>query len=365
MSINTVIRNKRKELELTQEQIADYLGVSAPAVNKWEKGVTYPDITLLPPLARILKIDLNTLLCFEESMTTNEITLLSKQVIDVIEKDGYESGFYMANEKIKEYPNCTELIQNVAVILEGALLMYGTKLKNKEVYEGQILSFYERAAKGDDEKVRNNALYMLVSKYILKKEYDKAQQMLDLLPDRSTLDKKQLQARLFLEQNKLTESAELLERKILLEINEVQITILSLLDVELAAGNDKKAEKLSNGLKEIVKQFDLWDYNAYIAPLQIATKRKNVSECISILRLMLETVLNPWIPQNSILYNHLQKTVNIRTEAKQTEPANLGIKMLPSMLSNLESNPDYEFLRSNKEFLKLIKEYWEKCDSLH
>lgn len=41
MPMNTVIREKRKELGLTQEQVAEYLGVSAPAVNKWEKGVSH------------------------------------------------------------------------------------------------------------------------------------------------------------------------------------------------------------------------------------------------------------------------------------------------------------------------------------
>lgn len=45
MKINQIIREKRKELSLTQEQVAELLGVSTPAVNKWEKGSTYPDIT--------------------------------------------------------------------------------------------------------------------------------------------------------------------------------------------------------------------------------------------------------------------------------------------------------------------------------
>ena len=40
MPINQVIREKRKEHGFTQEQVADYLGVSAPAVNKWESGVS-------------------------------------------------------------------------------------------------------------------------------------------------------------------------------------------------------------------------------------------------------------------------------------------------------------------------------------
>lgn len=38
MKINQIIREKRKALSLTQEQMAELLGVSAPAVNKWEKG---------------------------------------------------------------------------------------------------------------------------------------------------------------------------------------------------------------------------------------------------------------------------------------------------------------------------------------
>ena len=54
MKINEIIRSKRLEQGLTQEQVASYLGVSAPAVNKWERAVSYPDITLLPPLARLL-----------------------------------------------------------------------------------------------------------------------------------------------------------------------------------------------------------------------------------------------------------------------------------------------------------------------
>lgn len=38
MKINEIIHQRRIEKQLTQEQMADLLGVSAPAVNKWEKG---------------------------------------------------------------------------------------------------------------------------------------------------------------------------------------------------------------------------------------------------------------------------------------------------------------------------------------
>ena len=64
MRIGEQIKNYRKTEGLTQEQVANYLGVSTPAVNKWEKGNTYPDISLLPALARLLKIDMNELFSF-------------------------------------------------------------------------------------------------------------------------------------------------------------------------------------------------------------------------------------------------------------------------------------------------------------
>ena len=57
MRIGEQIKNYRKTAGLTQEQVANYLGVSTPAVNKWENGNTYPDISLLPALARLLKIE--------------------------------------------------------------------------------------------------------------------------------------------------------------------------------------------------------------------------------------------------------------------------------------------------------------------
>lgn len=40
LKMNEIIKKRRKEMELTQEQVANYLGVTTPAVNKWERGVS-------------------------------------------------------------------------------------------------------------------------------------------------------------------------------------------------------------------------------------------------------------------------------------------------------------------------------------
>ena len=51
INIARTIINKRKEKGLTQDELANYIGVSKAAVSKWEIGQSYPDITLLPQLA--------------------------------------------------------------------------------------------------------------------------------------------------------------------------------------------------------------------------------------------------------------------------------------------------------------------------
>lgn len=54
LPIGSIIQMLRKQNQLTQLQLAQAIGVSAPAVSKWESGGSYPDITLLMPLARAL-----------------------------------------------------------------------------------------------------------------------------------------------------------------------------------------------------------------------------------------------------------------------------------------------------------------------
>ena len=56
----------RRAKGLTQGQLAEAVGVSPPAVSKWETDKSCPDIALLCPLARALGTDVDTLLQFEE-----------------------------------------------------------------------------------------------------------------------------------------------------------------------------------------------------------------------------------------------------------------------------------------------------------
>jgi len=59
------IKTLRKRKHLTQEQFAERIGVSSQAVSKWETGVCYPDISLLPVIAQFFDITIDELLGFD------------------------------------------------------------------------------------------------------------------------------------------------------------------------------------------------------------------------------------------------------------------------------------------------------------
>lgn len=67
------IRRLRQESSLTQEQLAEAVGVSPQAVSRWETGISFPDITLLPVLANLFNATTDTLLGVDIAQKQQEI----------------------------------------------------------------------------------------------------------------------------------------------------------------------------------------------------------------------------------------------------------------------------------------------------
>ena len=62
LNIGSIIRDRRRAMDLTQEQLAEGLGVTCQSVSRWENGLTYPDIEFLPVLADLFGISLDELM---------------------------------------------------------------------------------------------------------------------------------------------------------------------------------------------------------------------------------------------------------------------------------------------------------------
>ena len=155
MKISQIIKEKRKHLGLTQENIAEYLGVSIPAVSKWENGTTYPDITLLPGLARLLKTDLNTLMSFNEEMSEVEIKNVVMKVQSIIQEDGFEDGFQFALDQVRAFPTCENLIYSLGVFLQPSLGLQSVEHQSK--YREELDKLYFRIRNSENIEIKKEA----------------------------------------------------------------------------------------------------------------------------------------------------------------------------------------------------------------
>lgn len=303
MRISEVIRNYRKKEKLTQEQVANYLNISAPAVNKWENGISYPDITLLAPLARVLKIDVNTLLGFNEELTDVEINNFTKEVSEMVSKDGYQKAFEKGSDLIKKYSSCDELIINISTVLRVHLIV--SEIEEKDKYERKIIAWFELVAASSKEKTAAEAKLSLSAMYREKKEYKKAQELLDKIPELD-IDKKFQQALLFESSGKIDEVYGIYEGILLKNANETW-SVLSLIIKMLCKENKfSEVEEYSERAKKLVEVFDLGAYNKYILDLSLAREKQDKEKTIEIIGNMVNEASSMNDFMKSKLYTHIK-----------------------------------------------------------
>lgn len=71
MNIGKMIADRRKKIGLTQQALAEKLNISFQAVSKWENGSSYPDVTLIPQLAAVLNVSIDSLLGYPSQSLTD------------------------------------------------------------------------------------------------------------------------------------------------------------------------------------------------------------------------------------------------------------------------------------------------------
>lgn len=134
------IKALRKEQHITQEQLAEAMGVTAGAVYKWEQELSTPDISLIMELASFFGVSVDALVGYEVSASDKERILQTLKRIK-IEKD-YENCWEEVETWLRRYPNDFDIVYNSGVLYN----LVGIEIGNK-TYLTRSITLLKRACR--------------------------------------------------------------------------------------------------------------------------------------------------------------------------------------------------------------------------
>lgn len=108
--IGQSILENRRRMGVTQEQLAEFAGVSKTAVSKWETGSTYPDITLLPRLAAFFHITIDQLMDYQPQLSQEEVRKLCRELAKDFASRPFPQVMDRCRDLAKKYWSCPQML---------------------------------------------------------------------------------------------------------------------------------------------------------------------------------------------------------------------------------------------------------------
>ena len=130
---------------LTQEDVAGYLGITPQSVSKWERGETYPDITLLPALANIFETSIDLLVGMDTIRAETTRYNIHKKAVDYQRKGEYDSAEKTYRDALLIYPNKPGMILGLASTLALKGLAISANEKQKSTMRAALCFLYLKA----------------------------------------------------------------------------------------------------------------------------------------------------------------------------------------------------------------------------
>ena len=318
MNIGSVIKKYRKEAGYTQEEMANRLGVTTPAVNKWENGNSKPDIELLSPIARLLHISLDTLLSFQEKLTDFEIGEFIQKMDKMFSEEGYEKTYQWAVNTIKKYPNCNLLIWQIAVMLDSRRII--GECDNPDKYDEQINAWYEIALNDEEEKIQHHAADSLFGFYLRKKDYAMAEKYLRYFSDYDPVKKVNM-GQLYMQQGKTEDAYEKLEDVVFSTYTTLNLTFGTMITQAIEEKNHEYAKYLAKKMNVLANAFDMGKYHECAAMLNVVVAEKDVEGTFQVAKQLLENVDTMGDFRESKLYQHMKFRNTENPYAKEMKKA--------------------------------------------
>lgn len=127
------IANHRKRCRVTQEELADFVGVTKASVSKWETGATMPDIGVLPQLAVFFDISVDELLGYEAQLERKQIGYYYRQLAGDFASQPFEQVMEKCEELVKKYYCCYEFLEHMAALYINHAALAGDEERQRNV----------------------------------------------------------------------------------------------------------------------------------------------------------------------------------------------------------------------------------------
>ncbi len=179
MNIGQKIKELRQSNNLTQEELAEQLGVSYQAISRWETCVTYPDITMLPIIARMFDVTVDYLLDVDIVKKQEEIKKVLELNSTLFNQGKTNERKELLENTLKKYPNSWDIKNEL-------LTVYFTLTRGEDnlEYEQKSIKFAnEILNKCVNDNFRYAAMQILILIYTGKKELEKAKEIVNKLPN--------------------------------------------------------------------------------------------------------------------------------------------------------------------------------------
>lgn len=173
--LGTEIKNLRKAKGLTQEQLAENLGISPQAISKWELGIGTPDIAMLPAISRFFKVSLDSLFHLKMEMSEDETERILEEFGGYYWHD-FAKGEKLMLDSLAEYPGNPEL-QNHLLDL---YCRYADE--SPEIAEKAFALADKIISESSDTYVTLEAKGLLVWLYSARGEKANAKKIIDSMP---------------------------------------------------------------------------------------------------------------------------------------------------------------------------------------
>lgn len=160
IKIAHIISENRKLKGITQDELANYIGVSKAAVSKWENGQSYPDITFLPHLATYFNISIDELMGYEPQMTKEDIRNLYLKLSKDFTIKPFEDVVAACQEIIKKYFSCYPLLFQVALLLLNNSNLATSMERAKEIITEAKSLFVKVKNESNDVELAKQALHL-------------------------------------------------------------------------------------------------------------------------------------------------------------------------------------------------------------